>query len=108
MEEKLKKSTETRKVQLKENEIMRLSVEVVDEEKRDYQVILSCNGDKNIMKEVINQVCKSEFDMVCISKELFDYYNSIDSDEEYYDEPDYVDYEEEEDNLEESDEEDYA
>lgn len=58
-------NTETKSIQLEENEIMRLSVRMIDSEEGKYMSFFASNGPMQPMVEAIMQACE-QFELVCL------------------------------------------
>ena len=58
-------NTETKSIQLEENEIMRLSVRLVNSEKGEYMTSFASNGPAEPMVRALMDACEN-FDLVCV------------------------------------------
>lgn len=59
--------SENKKIELEENEIMRLSVRKIDSEKGDYRSSFASNGPSEPMVQALMQACEG-FGLVCLPK----------------------------------------
>ena len=57
-----------KKIQLEENEIMRISITCIDSEKEKYGVEFVSNGKEEIMIQGLMEILDKEFDLMCVPK----------------------------------------